>query len=135
MGYPVYSKDRFGLITDLMNMNPGSKTVYLTMYYDYVDGHPSNFHEIKPVWFDAAQCGTSEVSGRSPSSKFDFRASPWIANFEGEVLHAGGHLHDGGTEINLVVDGKVACRSYATYGTDQEAMVRARAAIKGEVLP
>jgi len=135
MGYPVYAKDRFGLITDLMNMNAGAKTVYLTMYYDYVEGHPANFGEIKPVWFDAAQCGTSEISGKSPNSKFDIKATTWTANFAGEVIHAGGHLHDGGTELDLVVDGKIVCRSIPTYGTDEEALVRARAAIRGEVLP
>jgi len=135
MGYPVYSKDRFGLITDLMNMNAGAKTVYLTMYYDYVDGHPSHFQEVKPVWFDVAQCGISEVSGRAPGAKFDVRASAWTANFDGEVLQAGGHLHDGGTAIDLIVDGKTVCKSTPTYGTDEEIMVRARAAIKGEVLP
>jgi hypothetical protein len=118
-----------------MNMNSGAKTVYLTMYYDYVDGHPSNFQEIKPVWFDAAQCGTSEISGKSPNSKFDIKATAWSANFDGEILHAGGHLHDGGTELDLVVDGKVVCKSIPTYGTDQESMIRARAAIRGEVLP
>jgi hypothetical protein len=118
-----------------MNMNAGAKTVYLTMYYDYVDGHPANFQEVKPVWFDVAQCGISEVNGRTPGAKFNIRASAWKANFNGEVLQAGGHLHDGGTAIELIVDGKNVCTSTPTYGTDQEIMVRARAAIKGEVLP
>jgi len=135
IGYPVYAADRFGLITDLMNMNPDRKTVYLTMYYDYVDGRPANYKEVKPVWFDVAQCGTSEVSGRAPGSKFDVKATTWSANFEGEVLHAGGHLHDGGTELDLVVDGKVVCQSMPTYGTDAEALTRASAAIRGEILP
>jgi len=135
VGYPVYSKDRFGLITDLMNMNPGAKTVYLTMYYDYVEGHPAHFQEVKPVWFDVAQCGISEVGGRTAGAKFDISATPWRANFEGEVLQAGGHLHDGGTEIRLQVDGKNVCTSTPTYGSDQEIMTRARAAIKGQVLP
>jgi hypothetical protein len=135
MGYPVYSKDRFGLITDLMNMNAGAKTVYLVMYYDYVEGHPSNFQEVKPVWFDVAQCGISEVGGRTPGAKFEIKASAWVANFEGEVLQAGGHLHDGGTAIDLIVDGKNVCKSTPTYGDDAEIMRRARAAIKGEVLP
>jgi len=135
MGYPVYPRDRFGLITDLMNMNPGGKTVYLTMYYDYVEGHPSNFQEVKPVWFDVAQCGISEVNGRAAGSKFSIRATPWRANFNGEVLQAGGHLHDGGTAVDLIVDGKTVCTSTPTYGNDQQIMFRARAAIKGEVLP
>jgi len=135
IGYPVYTADRFGLITDLMNMNAGAKTVYLTMYYDLVDGHPQGFQEIKPVWFDVAQCGTSEVSGRTPNAKFTIDAGAWVANFDGEILHAGGHLHDGGVELDLVADGKVVCRSIPTYGTDQEALIRARAAIRGEVMP
>jgi hypothetical protein len=118
-----------------MNMNPAAKTVYLTMYYDYVEGHPANFQEVKPVWFDVAQCGISEVNGRTPGAKFNIRASPWKANFNGEVLQAGGHLHDGGTSIDLIVDGKTVCTSTPTYGNDQQIMTRARAAIKGEVLP
>jgi len=135
LGYPVYPADRFGLITDLMNMNAGSKTVYLTMYYDFVEGHPADYNEIKPAWFDLAQCGISEVGGGSPNTKFDVKALAWNANFEGEILHAGGHLHDGGFELDLVVDGKVICKSMPTYGSDQEALTRSRGAIRGEVLP
>jgi hypothetical protein len=118
-----------------MNMNAGAKTVYLTMYYDYVEGHPAHFKEVKPVWFDVAQCGTSEVSGGSPNTKFDIRATTWTANFDGEILHAGGHLHDGGTVVDLLVDGKVVCKSEATYGTDGEALQRSEAAIRGEIMP
>jgi hypothetical protein len=135
VGYPVYSSDRFGLITDLMNMNPGAKTVYLSMYYDYVDGHPAGYSEVKPVWFDVAQCGTSEVGGGSANTKFDIKATTWTANFDGEIIQAGGHLHDGGSVVDLLVDGKVVCKSEATYGTDAEATARSLAAIRGEVMP
>jgi hypothetical protein len=135
IGYPVYPADRFGLITDLMNMNPGSKTVYLVMYYDYVEGHPTNFREIKPVWFDVAQCGISEVNGRTAGSKFTVSAAPWTANFNGDILQAGGHLHDGGAAVDLVVDGRTVCTSTSVYGTDAEIMNRARAIIRGEVPP
>ena len=55
-----------------MNMNTAAKQVYMTIYYDYVDGHPSHMEEVKPVWLDAAQCGTSEIGGRSAGAKFDF---------------------------------------------------------------
>lgn len=90
LGYPIYPADRFGMIVDLMNMNPEAKQVYLTIYYDYVEGHPEGMQEVKPVWMDAAQCGTSEVSGRTSNAKFDFKSPAWITNFEGEVMGAGG---------------------------------------------
>jgi hypothetical protein len=133
LGYPLYPADRFGIIVDLMNMNDAAKESYLTIYYDYVDGHPPDFSEVKPVWMDAAQCGTSEVSGRRVDSKFDFSSSPWVANFEGEVLGTGGHLHDGGTQVEIIVDKKVICTSVPTYGTDEEAMARANIAKQGGI--
>jgi len=133
VGYPVFPNDRFGLITDLMNMNPGAKSVYLVMYYDFLEGNPGNFQQIKPVWFDVAQCGISEVGGRTAGSRFTISAAPWTANFNGEVLQAGGHLHDGGTAIDLIADGKNVCKSTSVYGTNKEIMDRARAIIKGVV--
>jgi len=131
LGYPLYPADRFGVIVDLMNMNNAPKEAYLTIYYDYVEGHPSHFEEVKPVWLDAAQCGTSEVSGRTAGAKFDFGSPAWKANFEGEVLGTGGHLHDGGTHLDVIVDKKVICKSVPTYGTDEQALARAEVAKAG----
>ena len=57
-------------------MNTAAKPAYLTIYYDYIDGHPAGMEEVKPVWLDAAQCGTSEIGGRSAGAKFDFGNIP-----------------------------------------------------------
>jgi hypothetical protein len=35
-------------------------------------------------------------------------------------MGAAGHLHDGGTNVQLLVDGKLACDSVATYGGSPE---------------
>jgi hypothetical protein len=118
-----------------MNMNNEAKPVYLTIYYDYVEDHPKHFDEIKPVWLDAFQCMTSELSGRTANAKFDFASSPWITNFEGEVLGAGGHLHDGGTHLDLHVDNKLVCKSEPTYGSDEQALARAEISKLGGIPP
>lgn len=77
-------------------MNMDDKTVYLTMTYDLVDGAlPKGWKDIKTVWFDANQCGTSEVNAPQQSGKFTVSSSAWTPNFDGEVLGMGGHLHDG----------------------------------------
>ncbi|KAF2665746.1 hypothetical protein BT63DRAFT_417281 [Microthyrium microscopicum] len=135
LGYPIYPADRFGIIVDLMNMNNEAKPAYLTIYYDFVDDHPATFDEVKPVWLDAFQCMTSELSGRTANAKFDFAASPWITNFEGEVLGAGGHLHDGGTHLDLEVDKQLVCTSTPTYGTDEQALARADIGKAGGIAP
>jgi hypothetical protein len=134
-GYPVFAADRFGLITDLMNMNPASKTVYMTMYYDYVEGREADWADVKPVWFDVAQCGTSEVGGGSAGSSFQISSTPWSANFEGDILSMGGHIHDGGTKLDILVDRRVACTSTPYYGSNEEARARADIVKAGGVPP
>jgi hypothetical protein len=37
----------------------------------------------------------------------------------------GGHIHDGGTRLDVIVNKEVICSSVPTYGTNEEAMARA----------
>ncbi|QDS77070.1 hypothetical protein FKW77_007229 [Venturia effusa] len=130
-GYPLFPSDRFGLIADLMNMNPQSKQVWMTMYYDFVEDHPAGWDEVKPVWFDVAQCGTSEVSGRSAGANFKIESGTWSASFEGEVMGAGGHIHDGGLNLEVLQGGQVSCNSQAYYAGADEAKKRATIVLQG----
>ncbi|KAF2403656.1 hypothetical protein EJ06DRAFT_527256 [Trichodelitschia bisporula] len=118
VGYFLRPADKFAFIVDLMNENMEDKVVYLTITYDILNGHPAGYDEMRPVWFDAAQCLTSEVKAPKQDGQFVITAPRWTANFDGEVLGAAGHLHDGGDRITLEADGKLACDSKATYGGD-----------------
>jgi hypothetical protein len=70
-GYHLRSTDRFAFIVDLMNMNMEDKVVYLTMTYDLIEGPlPAGWKDVKPVWFDANQCGTSEVNPPKQNGQF-----------------------------------------------------------------
>jgi len=115
LGYYMNPKDKFAFIVDFMNENKEDKVVYLTMTYDYLDGHTEGFSNFRSIWLDVAQCGTSEIA--APSGKTQFSVSQdWIANLNADILGAGGHLHDGGTHLTLEVDGKEICDSVASYG-------------------
>lgn len=119
-GYKVNSSDRWGMIVDLMNMNVADMTAYVTMYYDYVEGFPAGWDEVKPIWFDISQCMFSEWPPSSQTGAFTVTANPWTADFNGEILGVAGHLHDGGTDIVIETDGKRACESVAGYGEKPE---------------
>jgi hypothetical protein len=138
-GYHLRPQDKFAFIVDLMNMNSMSiiyrilpsnllivcavedKTVYLTMTYDLVDGPlPAGWKDVKVVWFDANQCGTSEVNPPQQSGKFVISSGTWKPNFEGEILGVGGHLHDGGQVVNIQAGNVVTCASTAKYAETSE---------------
>jgi len=105
-------------IVDLMNQTPEDKTVYMTLTYDFLpaeaDGsRPEGFGNVKAVWLDVNQCGTSEMTPLE-TDQYSLKAD-WTANFEGEIVGMGGHLHDGGTNMVISVDGQQICDSVATY--------------------
>jgi hypothetical protein len=61
VGYKMKSTDELAVLLELMNENMEDKVVYMTMTWDYLEGHPYK-DEVKVVWFDVRQCGTSEVT-------------------------------------------------------------------------
>jgi hypothetical protein len=95
-GYYLTPQDKFYYLIDLMNMNGEDKEVYMTMTYDYLDGElPAGWEQTKTVWLDVASCMTSEVGAPQQTGSFEIKSRPWTPNFEGRIIDAIGHLHDG----------------------------------------
>lgn len=55
----------------------------------------------------------------------------WTANIEGDILGAGGHVHDGGTYLTLKVDGNQVCDAVASYGSGRGGMGGAASGMGG----
>jgi hypothetical protein len=49
-------------------------------------------------------------------SVYTFNAMAQTANVNGNLLYAIGHMHDGGTHMDLKVSGRVVCKSVMHYG-------------------
>lgn len=90
VGYKLKAADKFALIVDLMNENPVDKIVYLTMTFDTVPGNPPEYDDMKPVWFDVAQCLTSEWPPPYNTGNFTVPSMIWTANFDGDIIGAAG---------------------------------------------
>lgn len=75
------------MIVDFMNEGMEDKTLYLTMTYDYVEGQPAGFDDVRVIWFDIDQCGLSEVvpNASQQSGKFAISGVPWTTTVDGEV--------------------------------------------------
>jgi hypothetical protein len=119
-GYPLRKADRIALIVDLMNQNFEDKVVYVTIYYDYVEGIREDWDQVKPVWFDIDQCALSEIFPPAQTNAFTITATTWDSNVNGDIIGLAGHLHDGGTNVVVEADGKLVCDSIASYGGSPE---------------
>jgi hypothetical protein len=120
-GYHLKSTDRFAFIVDLMNINMEDKVVWLTMYYDFVEGPlPAGWNDMKTIWFDVNQCGTSEVRPPKQSGSFTITSGKWNPNFTGKIVALGGHLHDGGISVEVKDGSRTLCSCKAKYAEKPE---------------
>jgi hypothetical protein len=122
-GYQLNKDDHFRILVDLMNMNMEDKVVYFTVEYDYIDGpmDKSKWMDLKPVWLDIDSCGLSEIPAPQDTGSFSVEGKPWIPNFEGDIIGVGGHLHDGGVNLEIKSSpSTLACNSVAKYGESSE---------------
>jgi hypothetical protein len=123
--YHLDAADKFFLLVELMNMNMQDATVYITMYYDVTEGPlPTGWSDIKAVFLDANSCKSSEVPSPKGKTAFDIASKPWKPNVEGRIVDSLGHLHDGGTEIDIHAGPQPLCKSKAIYADKPEYVYR-----------
>lgn len=113
-GYYVAPGDRWGLIYELMNMEPEPKTVYFEYTFTWVnaDEHPRD--RVRPIWIDIDQCEDSEVD--APAGYSDVEWS-WRSDRSHTLTDIGGHVHNFGLSIAWRNEsaGETACTSVAGY--------------------
>jgi hypothetical protein len=119
-GYKINTGDQFHLLMDLMNENAARTPVNITLNYEFVPGTTPGMKNVKPLWFDANQCGVSEVPAKT--GKYTIGSGQWRSTVSGKMLWSAGHLHDGGTHLTVEKGGQVVCDSIAKYGTKPEYM-------------
>jgi hypothetical protein len=119
-GYGYYSGwfDNWTMISDLSGNSALDQTVHIEVTYKYVPaflGIAPGMSRFEPVWLDVDQCGDSAYPVQAGRSTQTYT---WTVNRPGKILGLGGHLHDGGVNLEIVNDttGQVLCNSVARYG-------------------
>jgi hypothetical protein len=91
------------------------KEVWITVTYEYLPSKPAGYMDTRPIWLDVTNCGISSVQPPNDST-FSLSMKPWTSNFDGILLGTGGHLHDGGMNVEVFQNKKMICDSTAGYG-------------------
>jgi hypothetical protein len=136
-GYRLHKADSFILTTELMNLQDKEQWVWLTISYEYLDGHKPDYKDGRMLWMSigplSIQCGgASKPSPWGPTNltlaqqpKFEVfseHSKPWSAPRDGWILATGGHMHDGGTSLQVFHNDKVICTSEPTYAKEGHGM-------------
>lgn len=113
-GYHVKKGDKFEANVVLVNYNKEPRNVFVTYDLEWSPGLIGS--NTKGMLIAVNQClGTrikTSTAGPAITKSGDFTFLE-----AGKLFAARGHLHDGGEEMDLFINGKPACVSKATYGT------------------
>ena len=118
VGYYVASNDNFGMVSELMNMSDEPGDVMVTITYEYIPSPSASFAHVQPLWLDigpADGCRGSDMPAHA-NSTFNYSSTNWVAKSDGRVTFMGSHLHDGGTHLEIQLNGDTVCNSVADYG-------------------
>jgi hypothetical protein len=118
-GYPVRSTETWQLIADLMNMATVPATVRITMDFDFVPMSTPGLRPARPIWIDAGCLSASEVPVPAGRTTFDVSAQ-WTMAQPAKLLYIHGHMHDGGTHMDITANGREICDSQMHYGETPE---------------
>ena len=105
-----------GAMAELMNMSAQPQQVYITMKVSWVDADNAQLKDVTPVWLDIDNCGDSQYTVPAGPSHTTWT---WQSTMAGDVVAAGGHVHDQGVSITLsnATRNEVICESVAGYGS------------------
>jgi hypothetical protein len=108
--------DLYLMQAEIVNYNPTNKTVFLTMELEYLDDRPKNWVDSSTVVLSATGCAPPGYQPPDHSAKFNHTSKKFEIKQNGWIINTRGHLHDGGTAIELWLDNKLICHSVPTYG-------------------
>ena len=104
------------MFAELMNENKEPRPVVATITYEFIPIVPPTFERVTSVWLDIGGCLDSEQPAKNDTA-FEYSMQPaWKANFSGRITTILGHLHDGGTHLEVKQNNVTLCDSVAAYG-------------------
>ncbi|KAK4952344.1 hypothetical protein LTR10_009150 [Elasticomyces elasticus] len=108
LGYPVAENDTFVISSELMNMLNTPQEVVFSMTWEFLPAPPIYFKPAVPFWLDVGGCGNSDVPAK-PGEQFEYISPVLTANSHWDIVFIGGHLHDGGTHLDVIRNGEISC--------------------------
>lgn len=109
-----YIKDNaFLLQMEVVNYNNATQPVYLTMDYEYLPGKPDK--EAMSTLLTITGC-SMRPGFHTTVSKANLTSGDFMVTGDGWIVSARGHLHDGGSQMQLRLNGNDICNSTAIYG-------------------
>jgi hypothetical protein len=116
-GYWIGEKqNRFIMQAELINYRDKGLSAYITTEIEYVEGSLAGYSDTSVSLLSVTGCKSPDY--HAPHGESEYNVTSPIVHMpnDGYIINAKGHMHDGGVNVVLTLNGKVICESRAIYG-------------------
>jgi hypothetical protein len=100
----------FMMMIDLMTEDVAPKSLTLEITYEWVPKTAPGYKAAAMYWLTIGE-------PQAKSGVYSFKTAPSTSGYNGKLLYAIGHMHDGGTDMRLFVNSKMVCKSVMHYNS------------------
>jgi len=117
-GYYVGKNDRIMMSGDVVNYKNETQTVFAKGEIEYIEGKVKEALETNYQLIDVGICDGKSVMLEPPKgqTKFTYKGQEITMAKDAYFVTGKGHLHDGGVNLIMKLNGKEICNSNAEYG-------------------
>jgi hypothetical protein len=123
-GYYLSKSQLMMNMLDAINYNQEDRQIYQGIDIEYIDGKQEDRLDVYHVTFDPFMCNMGkngiwtgvDIRPKKGQTNWTVNADGIILKKDGYLVSMRGHLHDGGEDLYLRVNGQEACHSRALYG-------------------
>ncbi|KAH7405670.1 hypothetical protein DE146DRAFT_778966 [Phaeosphaeria sp. MPI-PUGE-AT-0046c] len=117
-GYKIDEDDAWDIVVELMNDADVEKAVNIIVRYEIIEADSEigkDYRGIAAVWLDLTGCGSADMDVKSTTESFYYRTPDWTSPVNGTMVDVGGHMHDGGLNMTMYMNGDPLCVSTQLY--------------------
>jgi hypothetical protein len=120
-GYHIKKGSSMLMNIDIVNYNPDDMDMYASADMEYIPSIPEDYLDAAPVFVPVSACDAGFtlpgiVQMPHGQTRFSLNSSGIIAAEDSVMFTFRGHMHDGGSNIEVEVNNKPVCNSRALYG-------------------
>jgi hypothetical protein len=105
-GVYISPTDKFSFTAEIVNYDPKEKPIYLSLDYEWVPGKTPGLLEVGMGALNANGCNNLNGMFFPPKDKpITYEGAEWTVTQSGYFVNFTPHLHDGGVNVKIFVNG------------------------------
>ncbi|KAF2400927.1 hypothetical protein EJ06DRAFT_521587 [Trichodelitschia bisporula] len=123
-GVYITKSDTFQFTSEIVNYDPVDKEIFLTVDFEWVPGKIPGLLDVGMGALSVDDCFQPVGQFTPPKDRaITYKGAEWTVTEDGYFVDFTPHIHDGGVNIKVFVNGKEVCESRAVYGVQGGAAV------------